>query len=55
MRTEIQLSPKAIEKINTILTEGNRVEVFFNGKTGELVIYRILPYKTEYRTVVANR
>lgn len=52
MKQEILLSPKAIATINELLTHGNRVQVDYNPKTGELAIYRVPRMETKYRVVV---
>lgn len=52
MKQEISLSPKAIATINELLTHGNRVQVDYNPKTGELAIYRVPRMETKYRVVV---
>lgn len=53
MKQEISLSPKAIATINELLTHGNRVQVDYNPKTGELAIYRVPRMETKYRVVIA--
>ena len=53
MRTEITLSPKAVETINEMLTAGNRVQLDFDQRSGELKIYEVPRMKTKYRVVVA--
>ena len=52
LKPEISLSPKAIAIINEQLTHGNRVQVDYNPKTGELAIYRVPRMETKYRVVV---
>ena len=51
-KPEISLSPQAIKTINELLTHGNRVQVDFNPKTGELAIYRVPRLEMKYRVVV---
>ena len=39
MRTEIQLSPKAVETVNELLSSGSRVQLDYDPRSGELKIY----------------
>lgn len=52
-KTEITLSPKAIQTINELLTDGKRVSVDVNPKTSELMI-REEHSKLKYRVVIAK-
>lgn len=52
-KTEISLSPKAIQTINELLTDGKRVSVDVNPKTQELMI-REEHSKLKYRVVIAK-
>ena len=54
MRTEIQLSPKAIATVNELLSDGNRVQLDFDPRSGELKIYEVPRMKTKYRVVVTS-
>ena len=53
MRTEIQLSPKAVETVNELLSSGSRVQLDYDPRSGELKIYEVPRMKTKYRVVVA--
>ena len=55
MNTPIRLSQNAVDVVNELLSKGERVQISFNSKTGELVIHQIPPYKTKYKVVVTNR
>ena len=54
MRTVIQLSPKAVETANEILTSGNRVQIDYDPRTKELKIFEVPRMKTKYRVVVTG-
>lgn len=54
MRTEIRLSSKAVETINELLSAGNRVQLDYDPRSGELKIYEVPRMKTKYRVVVAT-
>lgn len=55
MKNNVALSDKAVRVINELLSNGERVQISFNSKSGELVIHQIPPYKTKYKVVVTNR
>lgn len=52
MKQEISLSPKAVGLINDMLTQGVRVQIDYDPRTGELKIYEVPRIKTKYRAVV---
>ena len=52
-KTEIVLSPRAIQTINETLSSGSRVQIDYDPRTGELKIYEVPRLKTKYRVVVA--
>ena len=52
MKTEISLSPKAIELMNRMLTDGKRVQIDFDRRTGKLKIYEVARLRTEYEVQV---
>lgn len=54
MRTEIQLSPKAVETVNELLSNGSRVQLDYDPRTKELKIYEVPRMKTKYRVVVVT-
>ena len=54
MRTEIQLSPKAVSTVNELLSGGNRVQLDYDPRSGELKIYEVPRMKTKYRVVVTG-
>ena len=51
-KPEISLSPKAVALVNEMLTNGNRVQLDFDPKKGQLTIYRVPRLETKYRVVV---
>ena len=53
MRTEIQLSQKAVNLVNQMLTDGKRVQIDFDRRTGKLKIYEVARLRTEYEVTVA--
>ena len=53
MRTEIQLSAKAVDVVNELLSSGSRVQLDYDPRSGELKIYEVPRLKTKYRVVVA--
>ena len=53
MKTEISLSPKAVELMNRMLTDGKRVQIDFDRRTGKLKIYEVARLRTEYEVQVA--
>lgn len=52
-KTEISLSPKAVQTINELLTSGARAQIDYDPRTGELKIYEVPRMKTKYKVVVA--
>lgn len=52
-KTEISLSPKAVQTINELLSSGARAQIDYDPRTGELKIYEVPRLKTKYRVVVA--
>lgn len=52
MKTEISLSPKAVELMNRMLTDGKRVQIDFDRRTGKLKIYEVARLRTEYEVQV---
>lgn len=52
MKTEISLSPKAVDLVNRMLTEGKRVQIDFDRRTGKLKIYEVARLRTEYEVTV---
>ena len=50
----ISLSPKAIQTINDLLSAGNRVQIDYNPRNGELAIYRVPRMETKYRVTVSS-
>lgn len=53
-KTEISLSPKAIQTINELLTNGSKAQIDYDPRTGELKIYEVPRMKTKYRVVVTT-
>lgn len=53
MRTEIRLSPNAVDTVNELLSAGNRVQLDYDPRSGELKIYEVPRLKTKYRVVVS--
>ena len=54
MRTEIRLSPKAIETVNELLSDGARVQLDYDPRSKEFKIYEVPRMKTKYRVVIAD-
>lgn len=55
MKREISLSPKAIQIINDLLSDGQEVKIDVNPKTNELMIFKVPRKKMEYKVVVTVR
>ena len=53
MKPEISISPVAVSTINELLNGGNRVQVDYDPRTGELKIYEVPRMKTKYKVVIA--
>ena len=53
-KTQISLSHKAVAVINEQLTNGARVQVDFDSRTGELKIYEVPRLKTKYKVIVSD-
>ncbi len=54
MRTAIQLSPKAVETVNELLTHGSRVQLDYDPRSNELKIFEVPRMKTKYRVVITE-
>lgn len=52
MKQEISLSPKAVETVNELLSSGNRVQLDYDPRSGELKIYEVPRMRTKYRVVI---
>ena len=52
LKQEISLSPKAVELMNRMLSDGKRVQVDFDRRTGKLKIYEAPRLRTEYEVTV---
>lgn len=55
MKHEISLSPKAVETINRLLSDGCEVKIDVNPKTHELMIFKVPRKKMEYKVVITER
>ena len=55
MKHEISLSPKAVETINRLLSDGSEVKIDVNPKTHELMIFKVPRKKMEYKVVITER
>lgn len=53
LKPEISLSPKAVELMNRMLSDGKRVQIDFDRRTGKLKIYEVQRLRTEYEVTVA--
>ena len=53
LKPEISLSPKAVELMNRMLSDGKRVQIDFDRRTGKLKIYEVARLRTEYEVMVA--
>jgi len=51
---EISISPKAVATINEILSQGQRVQIDYDPRSGELKIYEVARMKTKYKVVIAT-
>ena len=54
-KQEISLSPRTLETIKRVLETGHDVKLHINGKTNELMVFKLMDAKLEYREAVAPK